>query len=127
MSKSNGAPPGKLFVILYLELHSGSAAVFFDYFLKPLHSQTAARETPRQDFSKLAIAVRDLTLGLAQTDAGPSTILRNEFDTCFLEGITQFRNCPFLRCQCARLSFKPLYAGQRHSGRLGEVALLPSE
>jgi hypothetical protein len=70
---------------------------------------------------------KGLTLRFAQTDAGSSTILRNEFDTCFFEGITQFRNCPFLRRQRTRLSLKPLYAGQRHSGCLGEIALLPSE
>jgi hypothetical protein len=58
---------------------------------------------------------KELTLRLAQqTDAGSSSILRNEFDTCFFQGITQFRNCPFLRRQRARLSFKPFYAGQRY-------------
>jgi hypothetical protein len=62
---------------------------------------------------------KGLTLRFAQTDAGSSTILRNEFDPCFFEGITQYRNCPFLRRQRARLSFKSFYAWQRDSGRLG--------
>lgn len=123
-SKSNGAPPGKLRVVLYLEPQSRSAAVFCDAFS---HCADGSARNVAARFLKLAIAVRDLTLGPAQTDAGPSTILRNEFHTCFFEGVTQYRNCPFLRRQCARLSFKPLYAGQRYSGCLGEVALLPSE
>jgi len=58
---------------------------------------------------------KELTLRLAQTDSGSSTILLNEFDTCFFQGVTQFCYCPFLRRQRARLSFKPFYAGQRHS------------
>jgi len=68
-----------------------------------------------------------LVLHFAQADPGSSTILRNEFDPRFFEGTAQFHYCPFLCRQRARLNFKPFHAGKRHSGCLGEVALLPSK
>jgi hypothetical protein len=53
-----------------------------------------------------------LTLRLAQADTWSSTILCDEFDARFFESLTQSRNCPLLRRQRARLSFKSFYAGE---------------
>jgi hypothetical protein len=51
-------------------------------------------------------------LRFAQTDTGSSTIFCDELDASLFESFTQFRNCPLLRRQRARLSFKSLYAGE---------------
>jgi hypothetical protein len=67
----------------------------------------------------------NLAVDFPKTDAGSSTILRDELHAGFFQGLPQFHNSPFLSCQGTRPDFESLHAGKRDSGRFREVTLLP--